>query len=135
MVTLVTYLGELFCYEITTSKVIFDVRTGWILILVFATTIPNCWIVICVFHLFTFQVLYGLISIGVTNNYHLRSFSDPPDSGFRVRLACTLLKSVGDYFFSGNPFVSTKLKYFLKYLQVEDYCTPKSKGKGCSQPI
>ena len=64
------------------------------------------------------QVLYSFISIGVTYDYNIKSFSDPPDSGFRIRLACTLLKGVGDYFIGGNVNLTTKLKYYLKYLQV-----------------
>ncbi|KAJ9575686.1 hypothetical protein L9F63_007445 [Diploptera punctata] len=62
-----------------------------------------------------FQVLYSLISFGVTLNCSSPSYLDPPNNLFRIRLCCTLLDNCGKYFTTGNS--SKKLNYFLTYFQ------------------
>lgn len=45
-----------------------------------------------------FNTLYSIISYGVTWNYEIASPVDPPESMFRLKLACTLLDTCGSYF-------------------------------------
>ncbi|KAJ4432503.1 hypothetical protein ANN_21123 [Periplaneta americana] len=62
-----------------------------------------------------FQILYSLISFGVTLSYTNQSCLDPPDNLFRIRLVCVLLETCGQYFSSGNTI--KKLDYYLVYFQ------------------
>lgn len=45
-----------------------------------------------------FNTLYSIISYGVTWNHEILSQVDPPESMFRLKLACTMLDSCGSYF-------------------------------------
>lgn len=62
-----------------------------------------------------FQVLYTLITFGVTWDWNVPSVLDPPDSLFRIRLVCVLLETCGQYFVSGMS--KKKLDMFLVYFQ------------------
>ncbi|XP_049955092.1 regulator of nonsense transcripts 2-like [Schistocerca serialis cubense] len=62
-----------------------------------------------------FQVLYTLITFGVTWDWTVPSVLDPPDSLFRIRLVCVLLETCGQYFVSGMS--KKKLDMFLVYFQ------------------
>lgn len=46
------------------------------------------------------NTLYSIISFGVTFNYEIPSEMDPPGSLFRLKLACILLETCGQYFAS-----------------------------------
>lgn len=61
------------------------------------------------------NTLYSIISLGVTLDAEQPSEMDPPDSLFRLKLACVLLETCGQYFTSA---VSRKrLDYFLVFFQ------------------
>lgn len=61
------------------------------------------------------NTLYSIISLGVTMDPENPSEMDPPDSLFRLKLACVLLETCGQYFTSA---VSRKrLDYFLVFFQ------------------
>lgn len=61
------------------------------------------------------NTLYSIISLGVTLDHTIVSDLDPPDSLFRLKLACVLLDTCGQYFTSG---ISRKrLDYFLVFFQ------------------
>jgi len=62
-------------------------------------------------------VLYSLIKFGVSEDVDNPSLLDPPDNLFRIRLACTLLDTCGQYFNSGTS--KKKLNYFFVYFQVQ----------------
>lgn len=47
------------------------------------------------------NTLYSIISFGVSFNHDIQSDMDPPDSLFRLKLACILLETCGQYFTSG----------------------------------
>lgn len=49
-----------------------------------------------------FNTLYSIISYGVTWSHEVVSPVDPPDSLFRLKLACTLLDTCGSYFQSSS---------------------------------
>lgn len=49
-----------------------------------------------------FNTLYSIISYGVTWNHEVISPVDPPESLFRLKLACTLLDTCGSYFQSSS---------------------------------
>lgn len=48
------------------------------------------------------NTLYSIISLGVTHDYSVESEMDPPDSLFRLKLACVLLDTCGQYFSNGK---------------------------------
>lgn len=59
--------------------------------------------------------LYAIVSLGVSWDVQRPSEMDPPESLFRLKLACVLLETCGQYFTSA---VSRKrLDYFLVFLQ------------------
>ncbi|XP_055375387.1 regulator of nonsense transcripts 2 [Condylostylus longicornis] len=61
------------------------------------------------------NTLYSIISLGVSTEEGVISPLDPPDSLFRLKLACVLLDTSGQYFTSS---VSRKrLDYFLVFFQ------------------
>lgn len=60
------------------------------------------------------NVMYYLISYGVTYN-NASSRMDPPDSLYRVRLVCHMLRIVGD--FVSTPRSNKRLDFFLQYFQ------------------
>ncbi|PSN50477.1 hypothetical protein C0J52_10707 [Blattella germanica] len=62
-----------------------------------------------------FQILYSLISFGVSLSYAQPSDLDPPNHLFRIRLSCVLLETCGKYFIGGTN--CKKLDYFLIYFQ------------------
>jgi regulator of nonsense transcripts 2 len=62
-----------------------------------------------------FNTLYSIISYGVTWNHEIISIVDPPESLFRLKLACTLLDTCGAYFQSSSS--KKKLDFFLIFLQ------------------
>lgn len=45
-----------------------------------------------------FNTLYSILSFGVTWNHEIASPVDPPESMFRLKLACTMLDTCGSYF-------------------------------------
>jgi regulator of nonsense transcripts 2 len=45
-----------------------------------------------------FNTLYSIISFGVTWSHEVVSLVDPPESMFRLKLACTMLDTCGSYF-------------------------------------
>lgn len=47
-----------------------------------------------------FNTLYSIISYGVVWNHEFPSLVDPPESMFRLKLACTILDTCGSYFLS-----------------------------------
>lgn len=49
-----------------------------------------------------FNTLYSIISYGVSWSHEIISPVDPPDSLFRLKLACTLLDTCGSYFQSSS---------------------------------
>lgn len=49
-----------------------------------------------------FNTLYSIISYGVTWNNEIPSPVDPPESMFRLKLACTMLDTCGSYFQSSS---------------------------------
>ena len=49
-----------------------------------------------------FNTLYSIISYGVTWNHEIPSPVDPPESMFRLKLACTMLDTCGSYFQSSS---------------------------------
>lgn len=49
-----------------------------------------------------FNTLYSIISYGVTWNHDVPSPVDPPESMFRLKLACTMLDTCGSYFQSSS---------------------------------
>ena len=49
-----------------------------------------------------FNTLYSIISYGVTWSHEIVSPVDPPESLFRLKLACTLLDTCGSYFQSSS---------------------------------
>lgn len=61
------------------------------------------------------NTLYSIISLGVSLSHEIISEVDPPGSLFRLKLACVLLDTCGQYFTSS---VSKKrLDYFLVFFQ------------------
>jgi regulator of nonsense transcripts 2 len=60
-----------------------------------------------------------MITFGVSDDKENPSPLDPPDNLFRVRLACTLLDTCGQYFNSGTS--KKKLNYYFVYFQVKYY--------------
>lgn len=62
-----------------------------------------------------FDVLYTLIALGHGPGYASEQAKDPPNEFTRVRLVCTLLETVGQYFVKGSA--RRKLDVFLKYFQ------------------
>ena len=63
-----------------------------------------------------FNVLYSLITFGVSYDIKRPSTYDPPDHLFRIRLVCVLLETCGQYFDRGSS--KKKLDCFIPYLQV-----------------
>lgn len=49
-----------------------------------------------------FNTLYSIISYGIVQNHEIVSPVDPPESLFRLKLACTLLDTCGSYFQSAS---------------------------------
>ncbi|KAG5683793.1 hypothetical protein PVAND_013057 [Polypedilum vanderplanki] len=62
-----------------------------------------------------FNTLYSIISYGVTWNHEIFSPVDPPESMFRLKLACTMLDTCGAYFQSLSS--KKKLDCYLVFLQ------------------
>jgi len=62
-----------------------------------------------------FNVLYSLVTFGVTYDHSQTSLIDPPENLFRIRLICLLLETCGQYFDRGTS--KKKLDYFLSYFQ------------------
>ncbi len=65
--------------------------------------------------MFYFQQLYLLITFGVNFNAASPTPYDPPEHLFRIRLACVLLDTCGEYFDNGSS--KKKLDCYLVYLQ------------------
>ncbi|XP_039498771.1 regulator of nonsense transcripts 2 [Drosophila santomea] len=61
------------------------------------------------------NTLYSIISLGVSMDQNVVSPLDPPDSLFRLKLACMLLDTCGPYFTS--QATRKKLDYFLVFFQ------------------
>ncbi|XP_030378206.1 regulator of nonsense transcripts 2 isoform X2 [Scaptodrosophila lebanonensis] len=61
------------------------------------------------------NTLYSIISLGVSLDVNVVSPLDPPDSLFRLKLACMLLDTCGPYFTS--QATRKKLDYFLVFFQ------------------
>ncbi|XP_034487770.1 regulator of nonsense transcripts 2 [Drosophila innubila] len=61
------------------------------------------------------NTLYSIISLGVTLDQSVVSPLDPPESLFRLKLACMLLDTCGPYFTS--QVTRKKLDYFLVFFQ------------------
>ncbi|XP_055843664.1 regulator of nonsense transcripts 2 [Episyrphus balteatus] len=61
------------------------------------------------------NTLYSIISLGVSTEEGVVSPLDPPDSLFRLKLACVLLDTCGQYFTSALS--RKKLDYFLVFFQ------------------
>ncbi|EDW30657.1 GL26901 [Drosophila persimilis] len=61
------------------------------------------------------NTLYSIISLGVSTDQSVVSPLDPPDSLFRLKLACMLLDTCGPYFTS--QATRKKLDYFLVFFQ------------------
>ncbi|XP_039960408.1 regulator of nonsense transcripts 2 [Bactrocera tryoni] len=61
------------------------------------------------------NTLYSIISLGVSTEEGVYSELDPPDSLFRLKLACMLLDTCGQYFTSSMS--RKKLDYFLVFFQ------------------
>ncbi|XP_053948578.1 regulator of nonsense transcripts 2 [Anastrepha ludens] len=61
------------------------------------------------------NTLYSIISLGVSTEEGVISELDPPDSLFRLKLACVLLDTCGQYFTSSMS--RKKLDYFLVFFQ------------------
>ncbi|XP_043660894.1 regulator of nonsense transcripts 2 [Drosophila teissieri] len=61
------------------------------------------------------NTLYSIISLGVSMDQNVISPLDPPDSLFRLKLACMLLDTCGPYFTS--QATRKKLDYFLVFFQ------------------
>ncbi|XP_065363100.1 regulator of nonsense transcripts 2 [Calliphora vicina] len=61
------------------------------------------------------NTLYSIISLGVSTEDDAISELDPPDSLFRLKLACVLLDTCGPYFTSSGS--KQKLDYFLVFFQ------------------
>uniref|UniRef100_A0A1I8PTW1 MIF4G domain-containing protein n=1 Tax=Stomoxys calcitrans TaxID=35570 RepID=A0A1I8PTW1_STOCA len=61
------------------------------------------------------NTLYSIISLGVSTEEGVVSPLDPPDSLFRLKLACVLLDTCGPYFTSSTS--KQKLDYFLVFFQ------------------
>ncbi|KAI8035187.1 regulator of nonsense transcripts 2 [Drosophila gunungcola] len=61
------------------------------------------------------NTLYSIISLGVSMDQSVVSPLDPPDSLFRLKLACMLLDTCGPYFTS--QATRKKLDYFLVFFQ------------------
>ncbi|EDX17379.1 regulator of nonsense transcripts 2 [Drosophila simulans] len=61
------------------------------------------------------NTLYSIISLGVSNDQNVISPLDPPDSLFRLKLACMLLDTCAPYFTS--QATRKKLDYFLVFFQ------------------
>ncbi|XP_067640753.1 regulator of nonsense transcripts 2 [Eurosta solidaginis] len=61
------------------------------------------------------NTLYSIISLGVSTEEGVLSELDPPDSLFRLKLACVLLDTCGQYFTSSMS--RKKLDYFLVFFQ------------------
>ncbi|XP_050079483.1 regulator of nonsense transcripts 2 [Anopheles maculipalpis] len=84
-VAMVKYLGELYNYQLVDSDNILN-------------------------------TLYSIISFGVTLSHDgPPSIGDPPESLFRLKLACVLLDTCGQYFTAGEN--RRRLDYFLVFLQ------------------
>uniref|UniRef100_H2Z6M3 MIF4G domain-containing protein n=1 Tax=Ciona savignyi TaxID=51511 RepID=H2Z6M3_CIOSA len=62
-----------------------------------------------------FNVLYSLITFGVSYNVNRPSPYDSPEHLFRIRLVCVLLETCGQYFDRGSS--KKKLDYFIPYFQ------------------
>ncbi|GAB0095794.1 regulator of nonsense transcripts 2 [Sergentomyia squamirostris] len=60
------------------------------------------------------NTLYSIISLGVSMDYSVVSVVDPPGSLFRLKLACVLLDTCGQYFTSSSR---KGLDYFLLFFQ------------------
>lgn len=61
------------------------------------------------------NTLYSIISLGVTLDHNSVSIMDPPGSLFRLKLACVLLDTCGEYFTSSLS--RKRLDYFLIFFQ------------------
>uniref|UniRef100_U5EXL6 Putative nonsense-mediated mrna decay 2 protein n=1 Tax=Corethrella appendiculata TaxID=1370023 RepID=U5EXL6_9DIPT len=61
------------------------------------------------------NTLYSIISFGVTFSHEIPSEVDPPGSLFRLKLACVLLDTCGQYFTSATS--RKRLDYFLIFFQ------------------
>lgn len=61
------------------------------------------------------QTLYSLLTFGVSLDANAPSPIDPPEHLFRIRLACVLLDTCGEYFNTGSS--KKKLDCYLTYLQ------------------
>ncbi|BFG00850.1 regulator of nonsense transcripts 2 [Drosophila madeirensis] len=61
------------------------------------------------------NTLYSIISLGVSTDQSVPSPLDPPESLFRLKLACMLLDTCGPYFTS--QATRKKLDYFLVFFQ------------------
>lgn len=68
----------------------------------------------CVDSTIIFNTLYSLITFGVSDG-KIPSLIDPPEHLLRIRLACVLLETCGQYFDRGTS--KKKLDCFLAYLQ------------------
>ncbi|CRL04165.1 CLUMA_CG017276, isoform A [Clunio marinus] len=64
---------------------------------------------------FLFNTLYSIICYGVSWNHEISSPVDPPESMFRLKLACTLLDTCGSYFQGSTS--KKRLNYYLVFLQ------------------
>uniref|UniRef100_A0A914UNX1 MIF4G domain-containing protein n=1 Tax=Plectus sambesii TaxID=2011161 RepID=A0A914UNX1_9BILA len=62
-----------------------------------------------------FKTLYSVITFGVSLDVNAPSPIDPPEHLFRIRLACVLLETCGEYFNTGSS--KKKLDCYLSYLQ------------------
>ncbi|XP_078487138.1 regulator of nonsense transcripts 2 [Ciona intestinalis] len=62
-----------------------------------------------------FNVLYSLITFGVSYHPNRQSPYDPPEHLFRIRLVCILLETCGQYFDRGSS--KKKLDYFIPYFE------------------
>ena len=62
-----------------------------------------------------FNILYSLVTFGVTYDHNHTTAIDPPENLFRIRLICLLLETCGQYFDRGSS--KKKLDYFLSYFQ------------------
>lgn len=61
------------------------------------------------------QTLYSVITFGVSLDANAPSALDPAEHLFRIRLACVLLDTCGEYFNTGSS--KKKLDCYLTYLQ------------------
>lgn len=61
------------------------------------------------------NTLYSIISLGIVLDHNVVSDVDPPGSLFRLKLACVLLDTCGQYFTSATS--KKRLDYFLIFFQ------------------